>query len=286
MTRDERLALLERDNPDLPLTTQADLLGLNRTGLYYQPVAPSPEEVQIKHQIDKLYTDYPFYGSRRIAEQLCRAGILINRKAVQRHMREMGIAGICPGPNLSKRTADSHIYPYLLGSIRASYPNHVWGIDITYIRLTAGWMYLVAVLDWFSRYVVSWALDQTLEIGFVLDTVQRALAQATPVIWNSDQGSHFTSPQYTDLLLAANVQISMDSKGRALDNIFTERLWRTVKYENVYLKGYTSPREARDGIATYLAFYNDRRLHQALDYHTPAEIYYQKGEDSILNLPQ
>jgi putative transposase len=277
---------VEWDHPDFSLVLQADLLGLNRSGLYYQPVPPSPEEVQIKHQIDKLYTDYPFYGSRRITEQLCRDGISINRKAVQRHMQEMGIAGICPGPNLSKRNADSHIYPYLLRSITASYPNHVWGIDITYIRLTAGWMYLVAVLDWFSRYVVSWALDQTLEIGFVLDAVQQGLAHATPLIWNSDQGSHFTSPQYTDLLLAANVQISMDGKGRALDNIFTERLWRTVKYENVYLKGYTSPREARLGIAAFLAFYNSRRVHQSLSYHTPAEIYYRKGEDSILTLPQ
>ena len=277
--------MVERDRPDLSLVLQADLLGLNRSGLYYQPVPPSLAEVRIKNRIDELYTACPFYGSRRITQQLCRDGIPINRKAVQRHMQEMGIAGICPGPNLSKRNADSHIYPYLLRSITASYPNHVWGIDITYIRLTAGWMFLVAVLDWFSRYVVSWALDQTLEIGFVLDAAQQGLAHAMPLIWNSDQGSHVTSPQYTDLLLAANVQISMDSKGRALDNIFTERLWRTVKYENVYLKGYTSPREARHGIATFLAFYNDRRLHQALDYHTPAEIYYRKGEDSILSLP-
>jgi len=265
--------------------TQADLLGLSRSSLYYQPVPASAEEVRIKHRIDEIYTECPFYGSRRIKEQLCRDGIPINRKAVQRHMREMGIAGICPGPNLSKRKAGEHVYPYLLGSITASYPNHVWGIDITYVRLTGGWMYLVAVLDWFSRYVVSWALDQTLEIAFVLDAVQRALVQATPLIWNSDQGSHFTSPQYTQLLLAANVQISMDGKSRALDNIFTERLWRTVKYEDVYLKGYTSPREARQGIAKYLAFYNDRRLHQSLDYHTPAEIYYHKGEDSILFPP-
>jgi putative transposase len=265
--------------------TQADLLSVSRSSLYYQPIPPSTEELQIKHRIDEIYTKYPFYGSRRITAQLCRDGLPVNRKAVQHHMREMGLAGICPGPNLSKRNADHHVYPYLLGSITASYPNHVWGIDITYVRLTAGWMYLVAVLDWFSRYVVSWALDQTLGISFVLDAVQRALAQGTPLIWNSDQGSHFTSPQYTDLLLAANVQISMDGKGRALDNIFTERLWRTVKYEDVYIKGYTNPREARQGLATYLAFYNNERLHQSLDYHTPAEIYYQNGEDSILFSP-
>lgn len=285
LTRDERLALLERDNSELALATQAELLGISRSSLYYQPVPLSAEEVTIKHRIDEIYTKWPFYGSRRIAAQLGREGILINRKAVQHHMQEMGLAGICPGPNLSKRNADHHVYPYLLRGLTASYPNHVWGIDITYIRLTAGWMYLVAVLDWFSRYIVSWALDQTLDIAFVLDAVQRALAQGTPLIWNSDQGSHFTSPQYTDLLQAANVQISMDGKGRALDNIFTERLWRTVKYEEVYLKGYTSPREARQGLATYIAFYNDERVHQSLDNRTPAEIYYHKGEDSILFPP-
>ena len=239
----------------------------------------------IKHRIDEIYTDCPFYGSRRIAAQMCQDGILINRKAVQRHMREMGIAGICPGPNLSKRNAEHRVYPYLLGNVTASYPNHVWGVDITYVRLTGGWMYLVAVLDWFSRYVVSWALDQTLEMPFVLEAVQRALAQARPVIWNSDQGSHFTSPQYTQLLLAAGVQISMDGKSRAMDNIFTERLWRTVKYEDVYLKGYTTPREVHQGLARYFEFYNNRRLHQSLDYQTPAEVYYKKGEDSILFPP-
>jgi len=239
----------------------------------------------IKHQIDEIYTECPFYGSRRIAAQMCHEGILINRKAVQRHMREMGIAGICPGPNLSKRNAEHRVYPYLLRNVTASYPNHVWGVDITYIRLTGGWMYLVAVLDWFSRYVVSWALDQTLEMPFVLEATQQALAQARPVIWNSDQGSHFTSPQYTQLLLAADVQISMDGKSRAMDNIFTERLWRTVKYEDVYLKGYTTPREARQGLARYFEFYNNRRVHQSLDYQTPAYVYYMKGEDSILFPP-
>jgi putative transposase len=277
---------VERDNGELTLAAQADLLGISRSSFYYQPVPPSAEEVRIKHRIDEIYTECPFYGSRRIAAQLEREGILINRKCVQHHMREMGIAGICPGPNLSKRNADHRVYPYLLGSITASYPNHVWGVDITYVRLTAGWMYLVAVLDWFSRYVVSWALDQTLEMPFVLEAVQRALAQATPVIWNSDQGSHFTSPQYTQLLLAANVQISMDGKSRAMDNIFTERLWRTVKYEDVYLKDYACPRDARQGLAMYFEFYNNRRLHQSLDYQTPAEVYYNRREDSILFLPQ
>jgi putative transposase len=265
--------LLEREAPDLPLTIQAQLLTLNRTSLYYTPVLPPPEEVAIKHRIDELYTAHPFYGSRKISVLLRPTFGAINRKRVQHYMREMGIAGIHPGPNLSKRTIAHAIYPYLLRHVTASGPNHIWGIDITYIRLRAGWMYLVAVLDWFSRYVVSWALSDTLELPFVLEAVQQALARATPVIWNSDQGSHFTSPQYTQLLLVAGVQISMDGRGRALDNIFTERLWRSVKQEEVYRHDYGSPREARQHLATYFPFYNHERPHQALAYQTPAAIY-------------
>jgi putative transposase len=236
-------------------------------------VPPPPEEVAIKHRIDELYTAHPFYGSRKIRVLLLPTFGPINRKRVQRYMREMGIAGIHPGPNLSKRNLAHAIYPYLLRHVTASRPNHVWGIDITYVRLRTGWMYLVAVLDWFSRYVVSWALDDTLELPFVLDAVQQALAIATPQIWNSDQGSHFTSPQYTSMLLAAGVQISMDGKGRALDNIFTERLWRNVKQEEVYRHDYGSPREARQQLAIYFPFYNQERPHQALGYRTPAAIY-------------
>lgn len=250
-------------------------MGLNRTGVYYQPVGPSEAEISIKHRIDELYTAHPYYGSRRITAQLCREGRSISRPTVQRHMREMAIVGIAPGPNLSRRAAAHKLYPYLLRGLDIRHPNHVWGIDITYIRLRSGWMYLVAVLDWFSRYVVSWALDQTLEMAFVLEAVESALAQAQPCIWNSDQGSHFTSPQYTGKLLDAGVQISMDGKGRALDNIFTERLWRTVKYEDVYLRDYASPRDARSGISDYLTFYNRGRLHQSLNYRTPAEVYFQ-----------
>jgi putative transposase len=223
---------------------QTELLSLNRSSLYYQPCPPRAEEVQLKHHIDEIYTQSPFYGARRIAAQLQREGMSINRKTVGRYMQEMGIAAIYPGPNLSKRTQKEGVYPYLLRHMSSTHPNHIWGIDITYIRLSGGWMYLVAILDWYSRYVVSWQLDQTLELPFVLSTVENALAQASPVICNSDQGSHFTSPQYLALLQAANVQISMDGKGRALDNIFTERLWRTIKYEEVYVHEYLSPREA------------------------------------------
>jgi putative transposase len=188
--------------------------------------------VAINHAIDEIYTAHPAYGSRRIA--VVRATdyqLIVNRKAVQRHMREMGIAGISPGPTLNRRDPEHQVYPYLLRGVTAAHPNHLWSIDITYVRLVAGWMYLVAVLDLYARYIVSWALDDTLELPFVLDAVTQALARAQPKIWNSDQGSHFTSPQYTQLLLEADVQISMDGKGRALDNIFLERLWRTVKYE-------------------------------------------------------
>jgi putative transposase len=265
--------LVEREGSELPLSVQADLLSLSRASLYYQPVPPSAAEVALKHRIDEIYTAYPFYGSRRITVQLRREGRSINRKAVQRHMQEMGLAGIAPGPNLSQRQLTQQVYPYLLRHVTAAYPNHVWGIDITYIRLSAGWLYLVAVLDWFSRYVVNWQLDDTLEIDFVLRAVDEALAHYKPLIWNSDQGSHFTSPQYTQRLLAAEVQISMDGKGRALDNIFSERLWRTVKYEEVYLHDYQTPKQARTGLTAYFDFYNWRRPHQALNYLTPAEVF-------------
>ena len=213
-----------------------------------------------------------------MAAQLQREGMEINRKAVQRHMREMGIQAIFPGPNLSRRRLKDQVYPYLLRGLNIDCPNAVWGIDITYIRMQKGWMYLVAVLDWFSRYVLSWELDLTLEMPFVLSAVQRALTQAVPIICICVLGSHFTSPQYCDLLREANVQISMDGKGRAIDNIFTERLWRSVKYEEVYLHEYTSPKEARAQLQNYFEFYNGKRLHQALGYQTPAEVYFQKKE--------
>ena len=232
-------------------------MSLSRSGLYYVPTPVSAAEVAIKHAIDEIYTQYPFYGSRRITVELREQRQLpVARETVQRYMREMGITAIYPGPNLSRRNSEHKVYPYLLRNVTAAYPNHVWGIDITYIRLHGGWLYLVAVIDWFSRYVVSWELDQTLEMPFVVTTVERALAQASPLIWNSDQGSHFTSPQYTQLLLQAGVQISMDGKGRASDNIFTERLWRTIKYEEVYLKDYAHPKEARCSLAAYFDFYD------------------------------
>jgi putative transposase len=279
LSRTERQLLIDRHDPDLPLTMQAELLSLNRSSLYYRPAPPSPHDLAVTHAIDEIYTAQPTYGSRRMVVILARDYDLhVNRKAVQRHMREMGIAGISPGPNLSRRHPEHRIYPYLLRGVTAAAPNHIWAIDITYLRLTGGWMYLVAVLDLYSRYVVSWAVDETLAEPFVLEAVDAALAEAQPQIWNSDQGSQFTSPQYLQRLSAAGVQISMDGRGRVFDNIFVERLWRTVKYEDIYLQDYGSPRAVRTGLTRYWAHYNHRRPHMALDYRTPAAVYFgQEG---------
>ncbi|OIQ52685.1 integrase core domain protein [Moorella thermoacetica] len=276
--RNERISLVEWGHPELPIKKQAELLSLNRSSLYYQPVPPCPEEIAIKHRIDEIYTAFPFYGSRRITAQLRKEGFGVNRKAVQRHMREMGLIAIYPGPNLSRRNQEHRIYPYLLRNLDITRPDQVWGIDITYIRLVRGWMYLVAIIDWYSRFVVGWALDQCLATTFVLQAVEEALARARPEIMNSDQGSQFTSPEYINLLQSAGIKISMDGKGRAIDNIFTERLWRSLKYEEVYLNEYSSPREARIGINRYLEFYNYRRIHQSLEYKTPAEVYYYAND--------
>ncbi len=266
--------MVEPGHPELPLTVQAAMLGLSRSSLYYHPAPPSAQEVALKHRIDALYTAHPYYGSRRITAMLQQEGVLINREAVQRHMQEMGIMGVAPGPHTSRRHPAHPVYPYLLRHVTAAHPNHVWGIDITYVRLQAGWLYLVAVLDWYARYVVAWELDQSPELCFVLQAVDAALAVGCPTIWNSDRGSHFTSPQYLSRLQERGIQISMDGKGRALDNVFTERLWRTVKYEEVYLQSYGTPREARQSLARYFRFYNHERPHQALGYQTPAALYF------------
>ena len=270
--------MVERDCLELSLSTQTTLLGLSRSGLYYQAVLPSAEEVSLRHRIDEIYTRWPFFGSRRIEAVLGREGRVVGRDRVRTAMREMGIQGIHPGPNLSKRALEHKTYPYLLRNITAQYPHHIWGIDITYIRMPHGWMYLVAVIDWYSRYVVSWVLDQTLEMPFVLDCVDRAFSTAFPTIFNSDQGSHFTSDSYLERLLSRNILVSMDGKGRAIDNIFTERLWRSIKYEEVYLNEYDTPRQARERIRDWFRFYNTKRPHQSLDYKTPWEILSEGGK--------
>ena len=284
MSREERVALLDWEHggtriEGLSLSSQTQMLGLNRTSLYYQRQPPPQEELLLKRRIDEIYTERPFYGYRRIAVQLRQEGVLVNRKAVAKHMQEMGLSAIVPGPhrpNLSKRAHQHSIYPYLLKGVTADAPNHVWGVDITYIRMVGGypgWLYLVAVLDWHSRYIVAWELSRDMEQGFVMLAARAALCKAKPTIWNSDQGSHFTSPQYTNLLEGAGVRISMDGRGRYVDNIFTERLWRTIKYEEVYLHEYSTLKEARQSLSDYIDFYNNERPHQALGYQTPAAIY-------------
>jgi putative transposase len=274
LTRVERRALLEAEQQDVSLTAQAHILSLSRSSLYYRPVPPSATELAAKHRIDELYLEFPYYGARRMAAQLQREGLSIDRKTARKYMQEMGLIAVYPGPNLSKRQPEHRIFPYLLRDVTPNAPNHVWGTDITYIRLRSGWLFLVVVLDWYSRYIVSWALDDTLELPFVLSAARQALAQATPQIWNTDQGSQFTSPQFTQLVLNAGARLSMDGKGRALDNIFTERLWRTIKYDHVYLHDYATPREARTQLSQFLRVYNERRLHEALGYRPPAEVYF------------
>lgn len=237
----------------------------------------------MKHTIDRIYTAQPSYGSRRIAVVLERDhGRVVNRKAVQRHMREMGIVGSSPGPNLSRRNADQSIYPYRLRNLTLLRPNHAWASDSTYIPRATNWLYLVAVLDIYTRYIVSWTRDDTRALPFVLDAVKQALAQARPEIWNSDQGSHCTSPQYIRLLEEAGVHISMDGKGRARANIFIERFWRTVTYEDVYLRDYRSPREVRVGLSNYLKHYNEQRPHSSLGYRTPAQVYFESAQTEAI----
>jgi len=280
VSRPDRISWIEWEDSSLSIKEQAALLGLNRTGLYYKPKEPGERELAIKHCIDEIFTECPFYGSRRVAAQLRREGIRVNRLTVRRYMREMGLETICPKPNLSKPgQGKAHkVYPYLLKELKLVRPNQVWGIDITYLRLKRGWMYLVAIIDWHSRYIISYELDQTLEIGFVLEAVARALAQAQPDILNSDQGGHFTSAKYTHLVRAAGVRISMDGRGRAFDNIFTERFWRSLKYEAIYLNEIDSPKEMRRIVGEYIEFYNNRRVHQALGYKTPAQVHFASLE--------
>jgi len=271
------VSLLDRPPQELALARQAELLGLNRAHLYYQAQPVLAATLALQRRIDEIYTAHPYYGVRRITAQLHAEGQVVNHKAVARHMRLLGLRAIYPGPNLSKRDQAARRYPYLLRGVTAGYPNHVWGTDLTCIRTTGGWLYLVAFLDWHSRYIVSWELDQTMAVDLVVAALERALGQAQPAICNSDQGSQYTSPAYTARLEAAGVAISMDGRGRALDNIFTERLWRSLKYEEVYLHEYRSPREAREQLTRYIHFYNEERLHQALDYRTPASVYHTPG---------
>jgi len=269
----EIVSHINKTSSILPLGIQAELLGISRNSLYYQPELVDAQTLLVMNRIDELYTKRPFYGSRRIARDLG-----YNRKRIQRLMREMGIEAIYQKPNLSKNNLPHPVYPYLLKGVVASHPNHIWGTDITYIRMHQGFLYLTAYLDWFSRFVLSWRLSTTLEIEFVLDAAGEALYKYNaPDIENSDQGTHYTSERHIQLFTGKGTKVSMDGRGRAMDNIFTERLWRSVKYEEVYLKDYATVLEAKEEIRDYFNFYNYERKHQSLNYQTPADIYFKKG---------
>jgi putative transposase len=226
------------------------------------------------NRIDQIYTDYPFYGSRKITAVLKREGYSMGRERVQRLMRQMAIEAIYAKPKLSARNVEHKIYPYLLSNYKAQQPNQVWSTDITYIRLQEGFIYLVAVIDWYSRYVLSWQLSNSLDVEFCIEALEESLEKGLPYIFNTDQGCQFTSKDFTGILLGKKIKISMDSKGRALDNVFVERLWRSVKYENIFIKDYANVLEARKGINKYFEFYNNIRIHENLNYKTPKEVHY------------
>jgi len=257
------------------LRRQCVLLSLHRSGLTYEPTsAARDDDLVLMRKIDELYLRRPYYGSRRMAEALRRAGHEINRKRVQRLMRVMGLEAMAPGPATSRPRKDDKKYPYLLRGIEVVRPNQVWATDITYIPLAHGFVYLVAIIDWFSRKVLTWRLSNTLDTSFCNDALDDALARfGRPEIFNSDQGCQFTAQDFVDRLLDAGVQVSRDGKGRCLDNVFAERLWRSLKYEEVYLKGYDSIAEARREIDVYLDFFNNERPHQGLGYLTPNEVF-------------
>ena len=254
---------------------QCTLLGLNRGSWYYEPAGENEENLRLMRLLDEQYTQTPFYGVKRMTAWLQRQGELVNEKRVRRLLRTMGLMAIYPGPKTSQSAPGHRIYPYLLREVPITRPDFVWSTDITYIRLARGFGYLVAIMDWFSRYVLAWRLSNSLETHFCLEALEEALAQRTPAIFNTDQGAQFTSLEFTSRLEQKGVQISMDGRGRALDNVFVERLWRSVKWEEVYTHGYQSMQEAWHGLYRYFGFYNRERPHQALGYLTPAEVYFQ-----------
>jgi len=270
---DELRSLVDWDHPEISIRRQCQLLGANRSGLYYQPLGESEENLMLMRLIDEEYTRHPIYGSRRMKEWLCDQQHQVGRNRVRRLMRLMGLEAIYPKPKLSQPGEGHKIYPYLLKGVEVTRVNQVWSTDITYIRMADGFVYLVAVMDWYSRYVLSWGLSVTMELDFCVETLKRALRRGRPEIFNSDQGSQFTSERFTGELQTRGITISMDGRGRCFDNIFIERLWRSLKYEEVYLHEYKQVPDARAGIGNWFRFYNQERLHQSLGYRPPAELY-------------
>lgn len=274
----EKTQLIDKIETDLSIRRQCELLDIPRSMVYYDLKPPvSSADKEIMDEIDRIYTKRPYFGRPRITNELVKQGYCVNHKRVGRLMKVMGIQSVLPKPYTSKPAEGHKIYPYLLEDVTAGYPDHIWGVDITYIRMRNDWMYLVAILDWYSRYIVSYELSDSLKVDFCCEALERALEQGIPVFHNSDQGSHFTSRDYLNILERnTDIRISMDHKGCWFDNIFTERLWRTIKYEEVYLKQYDSPREVRQSLYEYVSFYNNEREHSSLGNKTPSEVYRKK----------
>ena len=266
--------MITEGHPQVSIRRQCELLGLNRASYYYQGVGESELNLMLMARIDEIYTERPFYGWPRMTAQLKREGYEVNHKRVQRLMQKMGLQALYPRPKAKKSGEEQRIYPYLLRDVAIERVNQVWSTDITYIRLKQGFMYLTAIIDWYSRYVISWELSNSLDGHFCQLALERALTQGTPTIFNTDQGVQFTATAFTDMLVQAQVNISMDGRGRALDNIFVERLWRSVKYELIYLHDFATVPELRAALEAYFHFYNQQRLHQALGYLTPAEVHF------------
>jgi putative transposase len=257
----------------LSVRRQCELLGLSRSSLYYEPVPETADNLRLMRLIDQEYTAHPFLGSRRLMKWLVKQGEEVNRKRVQRLMRLMGLEAIYPKPKLSVPGRGHRIYPYLLRNVSIHRPDQVWSSDITYVPLAQGFMYLAAIIDWFSRYVIAWRLSNTLDGSFCVEMLEEALGRGRPEVFNTDQGVQFTAAAWTGKLEAAGVQVSMDGKGRCLDNVFVERLWRSVKYEDIYLWRYEDVPQLQQGLGRYFPYYNEARQHQALDYRTPAAVY-------------
>lgn len=275
MTVEQRRQLIE-SHKYISKSRQCELLGLNRSSLYYKAQELSDYNIQLMHLLDEQYTRTPFYGVLKMKEYLRSLGHMVNEKRVRRLLRLMGLEAVYPKPNLSKAHPEHKIYPYLLRNVKINRVNHVWSTDITYIRMKHGFVYLIAIIDWYSRYVLDWQLSTTLESDFCVEILSRALERGCCEIFNTDQGSQFTANAFIRLLLENQISISMDGRGRALDNIFVERLWRTVKYELIYLREFNTVNEVKNALAEYFIFYNTQRFHQALHYKTPADIYLQK----------
>jgi len=274
MSASDRRAKLDRSHPDLSIRRQCQMLSLARSSVYRAPPPANDNDLEAMRRIDALFTERPFFGARRIAKTLSEDGFPIDRKRVRRLMRKMGIEALGPKPRTTKPAPGHKIYPYLLRDLKIERPGHVWAADITYIPIGKGFLYLVAIIDWASRAVLCWRLSNTMDASFCVEALEEALARyGRPEIFNTDQGSQFTGAAFTSVLIDAGVRISMDGRGRWMDNVFIERLWRSLKHEDVYLKGYADGIEARTGIGEWITFYNEHRLHQALGYRAPMAVF-------------